>query len=200
MLEDFDTLRIWKLTETITWDENTSYLVANILKGKSWVIGIKWSSELPDLSEYTDFKIVFENWEEAILPKDIYDRLQAFLINQKTIKEIKWYKANPNSFTLFIYGIPFNNTSELFTQNKLTNLNNLEEINPWDIILLSNQSEIHLNREKVIPIEKRKFYTWIYLWNWLYLSKLWDKWICITNINELKKFYSATHTYRLSPR
>lgn len=142
-----------------------------------------------------DLKVLIQhdNWTyELHLPKEDTQRILSYLIEgappqgfdcQRFVHKIKWLPMNED-----------NGNYSIITKNWIMKKEWINNLKAGDCICMFNYFSDNDTK-----------YHWVqhfayYLWNWLFISKLWHKWgICVSNLQEMHNFYWTKEFISLIP-
>lgn len=177
--------------------DNLVYQTTNLTKWKVFKILIKRDLKdhktTPSLTDNL-WNILFTNlsktWKTHFLystngrefkyleiSEEISERIWEYIRN---INKIKWYNFDCSAFAHFISWAPIRDKGVVLELKEWDYKTiNPDKLNPWDIVFIWEIDNKNTNNWN---------YHWvIYLWEWLFLSKYWDKmnWFVITDLQAL---------------
>lgn len=137
-------------------------------------------------SNEKEFKIVYKNSEmnlNTLIKKKLNSFIEKQIKSKTNLPEIQCSE--------FCNLINWVENFNQYTKEEI-NLNNLNELIPWENIVIckiwNDESNFRINNS--MYIKKPYFHFATYLWNWLYISKF-GKWnIYITSFKEMKNIYN----------
>lgn len=139
-----------------------------------------------NLSNINSIEIYYE-WDKSNnllnldIPQNIKDKIIEYIKNKEEIEKKYMINFWMDYFDCwaFIHFIKWK-----IHETCWTNVYDINKINTWEIL--------H-SYEKIEWWEKIWHHYYIYLWNWFFLSKLWEWPVCIASLEELWKYYSLNH-------
>lgn len=215
---EWTTLRLW-ITPQIedTWvtrslkevSLNANRILAETEDWKAWKYNINtWEfTTLP--FNFDDLRIVNQSWIELELPEFILEKLRIYLQNLTSFEEVEknWLIIDWLKFLAYLYWIPFEKRFNITEKFNLSQMGKTSQPNAWEIVLLDSNwiayqedGDYDSWRQVNTSWESSNYNFAMYLWEWLYITKIAWRNIIITSMQELAKFYAPSRIYILSPK
>lgn len=170
-----------------------------------WIDFLEISDKDKNLWSTWNIRIMLE-WElwftELEVPELISEKLWEYIRD-------RWYMhyQSRGNFDCFDFAHLLNWVSyeeKWFEYDKWTISDNTSWIQPWDTILLCNvlsweeKSTFQIWPERYIA--DRLFHFAVYIWNGLYISKLWKWEVYVTTLDEMRKLYDYKNVLKLTSK
>ena len=163
--------------------------------------------------QYSDLHLSVMSEEKQtkmkLLPKKLNKKILQYFQQEKAFSELYSninFKFDCRYFVSFINDVPIIPANDYVMHNyNMTKISSSTIQNIWDNLFIAkedlNNSENSQTPDWKVRIQHNSYHFAIYIWEWLYISQIWDWRVHIIALNELIKLYSNPDLfYTISPK